>query len=116
MISLHTIQWEFCHALCMWIWQIVFIPNRSLGLVVFRSFRRMNFVCLLMSNSELLRIKNKRKVSYKSRKTAKSNLKILTRANARFGFNCSPNKYNEDGLFFLFLYIFAVDGGEVGFH
>ena len=52
-----------------------FIPNRSLGLVVFRSFRRMNFVCLLMSDSELLRIKNKQKASYKSRKTARSNLK-----------------------------------------
>ena len=35
----------------------------------------MNFVCLLMSDSELLRIKNKQKASYKSRKTAKSNLK-----------------------------------------
>ena len=50
-------------------------PNRSLGLVVFRSFRRMNFACLLMSDSELLRIKNKQKASYKSRKTARSNLK-----------------------------------------
>ncbi len=29
----------------------------------------------LMSDSELLRIKNKRKASYKSRKTARSNLK-----------------------------------------
>ena len=45
----------------------------------------------LMSDSDLLRIKNKRKASYKSRKTAKSNLKILTRSNDRFGFNCSPN-------------------------
>ena len=45
-------------------------PNRSLGLVVFRSFRRMNFVCLLMSDSEPLLIKNKRKASYNSRKTA----------------------------------------------
>ena len=45
----------------------------------------------LMSDSELLRIKNKRKASYKNRKTAKSNLKILTRSNDRFGFNCSPN-------------------------
>ena len=51
------------------------IQNRSLGLVVFRIFRRMNFVCLLMSDSELLRIKNKQKASYKSRKTARSNLK-----------------------------------------
>ncbi|MDY3009330.1 MAG: hypothetical protein SOR86_09835, partial [Sodaliphilus sp.] len=50
-------------------------PNRSLGLVVFRNFRRMNFACLLMSDSELLRIKNKQKASYKSRKTARSNLK-----------------------------------------
>ena len=31
-------------------------PNRSLGLVVFR-----NFVCILMSDSELLRIKKKAK-------------------------------------------------------
>ena len=31
----------------------------------------------LMSDSELLRIKNKRKASYKSRKTAKSNQKSL---------------------------------------
>ena len=35
----------------------------------------MNFVCLLMSDSELLRIKNKQKASYKNRKTARSNLK-----------------------------------------
>ena len=46
----------------------------------------MNFVCLLMSDSELLRIKNKQKASYKSRKTARSNLKILIRPNDRFGF------------------------------
>ena len=38
-----------------------FNPNRSLGLVVFRSFRRMNFDCLLMSDSKLLRIKNEQK-------------------------------------------------------
>ncbi|MDD7654267.1 MAG: hypothetical protein SOY38_02455, partial [Sodaliphilus sp.] len=55
--------------------RILFNPNLSLGLVVFRSFRRMSFACLLMSDSELLRIKNKRKASYKSRKTARSNLK-----------------------------------------
>ena len=55
--------------------QVQFIPNRSLGLVVFRIFRRMNFVCLLMSDSKLLRIKNKQKASYKNRKTARSNLK-----------------------------------------
>ena len=60
-------------------------PNRSLGLVVFRSFRRMNFACLLMSDSELLRIKNKQKASYKSRKTARSYIKILIRPNDRFG-------------------------------
>ena len=39
----------------------IFIKNRALGLVVFRSFRRMNFVCLLMSDSELLRIKKQAK-------------------------------------------------------
>ena len=64
----------------------VFIPNQSLGLVVFRNFRRMNFACLLMSDSELLRIKNKQKASYKSRKTARSNPKKLIRPNDRFGF------------------------------
>ena len=70
-----------------------FNPNRSLGLVVFRIFRRMNFVCLLMSDSELLRIKNKRNTSYKNRKTARSNTKILTRPNDRFGFrNVLPQK------------------------
>ena len=52
-----------------------FNPNRSLGLVVFRNFRRMDFDCLLMSDSELLRNKNKQKASYKSRKTTRSNLK-----------------------------------------
>ena len=49
----------------------------------------MNFVCILMSDSELLRIKNKQKASYKSRKTARSNKIILTRPNDRFGFNYS---------------------------
>ena len=39
-----------------------------------------------MSDSELLRIKNKRNASYKNRKTARSNTKILTRPNDRFGF------------------------------
>ena len=39
-----------------------------------------------MSDSELLRIKNKQKASYKNRKTARSNLKILIRPNDRFGF------------------------------
>ena len=47
----------------------------------------MNFVCLLMSDSELLRIKNKQKASYKSRKAARSNQKKLIRPNDRFGFN-----------------------------
>ena len=35
----------------------------------------MDFDCLLMSDSELLRIKNEQKASYKSRKAARSNLK-----------------------------------------
>ena len=51
----------------------------------------MNFDCLLMSDSELLRIKNKQKASYKSRKTARSNLKILIRPNDRFGFMCEQS-------------------------
>ncbi|MCI6047421.1 MAG: hypothetical protein MR736_02425, partial [Prevotella pectinovora] len=53
-----------------------FNPNRSLGLVVFRNFRRMNFACLLMSDSELLRIKNKQKASYKKTKDCKQLLKL----------------------------------------
>ena len=32
----------------------------------------LDFVCLLMSNSELLRIKNKQKTPYKKQKTASS--------------------------------------------
>ena len=38
---------------------LCFFYPKSLGLVVFRIFRRMNFACLLMSDSEPLRIKNK---------------------------------------------------------
>ena len=80
---------DFLFNLVESVWEIN--PNRSLGLVVFRSFRRMNFDCLLMSDSELLRIKNKQKASYKSRKTARSNLNILIRPNDRFGFMCEQS-------------------------
>ena len=52
-----------------------FIPNRSLGLAWILIFRRVDFVWLLMSNSELLRIKNKQKTSYKRQKTASSKYK-----------------------------------------
>ena len=41
----------------------------------FELFRRVDFVCLLMSNSELLRIKNKQKAPYK-KKTASSSKNI----------------------------------------
>ena len=51
---------------------ISFNPNRSLGLAWILLFRRMDFVWLLMSNSELLRIKNKQKAPYKKQKTASS--------------------------------------------
>ncbi len=47
-------------------------PNRSLGLAWILSFRRVDFVWLLMSNSELLRIKNGQKTPYKKQKTASS--------------------------------------------
>ena len=47
-------------------------PNRSLGLAWILFFRRMDFVWLLMSNSGLLRIKNKQKTPYKKQKTASS--------------------------------------------
>ena len=39
-----------------------------------------------MSDSELSLIKNKPKASYKSRKTARSIIKNLSRPNDRFGF------------------------------
>ena len=47
-------------------------PNRSLGLAWIFDFRRVDFVWLLMSNSELLRIKNGQKTPYKKQKTASS--------------------------------------------
>ena len=43
-------------------------PNRSLGLAWILFFRRVDFVWLLMSNSGLLRIKNKQKAPYKSKR------------------------------------------------
>jgi len=46
----------------------------------------MDFVWLLMSNSELLRIKNKQKTTYKKQKTASSYKKYRKRPNDRFGF------------------------------
>ena len=46
-----------------------------------------------MSDSELLRIKNKRKAFYKSRKTARSILKNHYTPNDRFGFNYSLNSF-----------------------
>ena len=54
----------------------VFIPNRPLGLAWILFFRRVDFVWLLMSNSELLRIKNGQKTLYKKQKTASSHKKI----------------------------------------
>ncbi|WP_337809631.1 hypothetical protein, partial [Prevotella pectinovora] len=49
-----------------------FNPNRSLGLAWILIFRRVDFGWLLMSNSELLRIKNGQKTPYKKQKTASS--------------------------------------------
>ena len=49
-----------------------FSPNRPLGLAWILTFRRVDFVWLLMSNSELLRIKNKQNTPYKIQKTASS--------------------------------------------
>ena len=64
-----------------------FNPNRSLGLAWILLFRRMDFVWLLMSNSELLRIKNKQKAPYKKTKDCKQLLKLyIKRPNDRFGF------------------------------
>ena len=48
------------------------LSYRSLGLAWILTFRRVDFVWLLMSNSELLRIKNKQKTPYKKQKTASS--------------------------------------------
>ena len=56
----------------LFIFYEIFNPNRWLGLVVFRNFRRVIFVRLLMSDSELSRIKNKRKASYKIIKTERT--------------------------------------------
>ncbi|WP_288309983.1 hypothetical protein, partial [uncultured Prevotella sp.] len=39
----------------------IFNPNRSLGLAWILLFRRVDFVWILMKNSELLRIKNRQK-------------------------------------------------------
>ena len=50
----------------------VFIPNRPLGLAWILVFRRVDFIWFLMSNSELLLIKNKQKTPYKKQKTASS--------------------------------------------
>ena len=47
----------------------------------------MDLVWLLMSNSELLRIKNKQKTTYKNQKAASSYKIIHKRPNDRFGFN-----------------------------
>jgi len=49
-----------------------FNPKRSLELAWILLFRRVDFVWLLMSNSELLRIKNRQKTLYKKQKTASS--------------------------------------------
>ena len=49
-----------------------------------------------MSDSELLRIKNKQKASYKSRKTARSNIKNLSRPNDRFGLNSKFHNRNYE--------------------
>ena len=50
-----------------------------------------------MSNSELLRIKNKQKMPYKNQKTASSyTKKNMNRPNDRFGFN--PNLMTDLGL------------------
>ena len=42
----------------------------------------------LMSNSKLLRVKNKQKIPYKSRKTPISIKKLYLRLNDRFGIIC----------------------------
>ena len=54
----------------------------------------MDFVWLLMSNSELLRIKNKQKRPYKNKRLQAVNIKYNKRPNDRFGFNryCSMEK------------------------
>ena len=54
-----------------------FNPNRPLGLAWILFLRRMNFVWLLMSNSGLLRIKNRRKTPYENQKTASSYLNYI---------------------------------------
>ena len=48
------------------------LSYRPLGLTWILTFRRVDFVWLLMSNSELLRNKNKQNTPYKIQKTASS--------------------------------------------
>ena len=52
--------------------QTRFYPKSVIRLAWILLFRRVDFVWLLMSNSELLRIKNKQKAPYKKQKTASS--------------------------------------------
>ena len=46
-------------------------------------------IAFLMSNSKLLRVKNKQKMPYKNRKTPSSRKSLHLRPNDRFGFNAS---------------------------
>ena len=61
-------------------------PNRSLGLAWILFFRRVDFVWLLMSNSELLRIKNGQKTPCKKTKDCKqSGKRYIKLPNDRLG-------------------------------
>ena len=73
MNSIYYTILAFCiFALCLLVGALLLNPNRSLGLAWILFFRRVDFVWLLMSNSELLRIKNGQKTPYKRQKTASS--------------------------------------------
>ena len=53
-----------------------FYPKSAIRACLYFAFRRVDLVWLLMSNSELLRIKNGQKTPYKKQKTASSHKKI----------------------------------------
>ena len=60
-------------------------PNRSLGLAWILFFRRVDFVWFLISNSELLRIKNKRKTPWKNKRLQAVVKHYIERTNEWFG-------------------------------
>ena len=76
----------FCiFALCLLVGALLLNPNLSLGLAWILFFRRVNFVWLLMSNSELLRTKSRQKTPYKNKRRQAVIKNQTKRPNDSFG-------------------------------